>query len=256
VDENTDRIDQSFTRNRITILGVACDIVEPYDLKKVIYDLLNRKEHSNIVLLSLWDLLRARRHGEYRNYVQNAALVVPISKSIINGARFLTGKTPARYMPFNFVVQLLTILEQREYSLYLLGGKSRILTKTEKNIRQTFPKLRIIGRYLGNIKKHDEETLLKVIRKSSPSLLLVGKGVHGREKWLAKNDARLSSALRLWCSDLFEVFAERRRRPAAGVFERGLEWVGFCFQKPLRFFRIFPFMYYNILLVIMKLKKK
>ncbi|GMO40051.1 MAG: WecB/TagA/CpsF family glycosyltransferase [Termitinemataceae bacterium] len=246
---------EEFFAERVSILGVPCDIVPNDDLQKVIYQLLKKKEHSNIVLLSLWDLLRARSNTEYRNYVQNASLIIPISKSIVSGAHFLTGKTLVRYMPFNFIVQLLTILEKREYSMYLLGGKSVVLTKTEKNIRQTFPKLRIIGRYPGNIKKQDEDTLLTVIRKSSPSLLLVGQGVHGREKWLAKNDARLNTALRLWCSDIFEVFSERRRRPSSAIFNRGLEWIGFSFQKPLRFFRVFPFIFYNILLVLNKLKR-
>ncbi|GMO60285.1 MAG: WecB/TagA/CpsF family glycosyltransferase [Termitinemataceae bacterium] len=249
----SDQKEENITR--VEILGIACDIVAPDDLDDVIYKLLKKNERSNIVLLSVWDLLRARHNSEYRNYVQSAALVIPISKSIVRGARFLKGKTPVRYMPFNFVVRLLTILEKREYSLYLLGGKAAILTKTEKNIRQTFPKLRVIGRYPGNIKKQDEDTLLTVIRKSSPALLLVGKGVHGREKWISRNDVRLNSALRLWCSDIFEVFAERRRRPSSVIFENGLEWVGFCIQKPYRIFRIILFLYYNMLLLVYKIFK-
>ncbi|GHV22233.1 UDP-N-acetyl-D-mannosamine transferase [Spirochaetia bacterium] len=242
---------------RVHVLGVPVDILEEADFENVFFELLGRKnEGVNIVLLSLWDLLRARRNGEYKSYVQNAALVIPISKSIAGGARFLTGKTPIRYMPFNFVVRLLTVIEQRENSLYLLGGKPVILTKTEKNIRQTFPKLRIIGRYPGNIKKQFEENLLNVIRKSAPSLLLVGLGVHGRERWLAKNNLRLNNGLRLWCSDIFEVFAERKKRPSRTSFDSGLEWIGFFFQKPVRFFRLFPFLYYNFALLFEKIKKK
>jgi N-acetylglucosaminyldiphosphoundecaprenol N-acetyl-beta-D-mannosaminyltransferase len=204
----------------------------------------------------VWDLLRARRSGEYHNYVKDAALVIPISKSIVRGAKFLHGKIPERYMPFNFTVQLLTILEKRENSVCLLGGNLTVLAKTEKNMRQTFPKLRIVGRFTGQFKKQDEDTILKVIRKSAPTLLLVGKGVHGEERWIAKNTEKLNKAFRLWCSDLFEVFAERRRRPGRIVFERGLEWIGYCLQSPFRFFRFFPFVCYNILLLVCKLKKR
>jgi N-acetylglucosaminyldiphosphoundecaprenol N-acetyl-beta-D-mannosaminyltransferase len=250
VAENTPR------RERVTLLNVPVDIVPQDHLTEAIYDLLAAGKGRNIVLLSLWDLLRARRSGEYRSFVLNAGLVIPIAKSLTGGIRFLTGKTAVRHMPFDFVVTLLTILEGREFSTYLLGGKLRVLQKTEKNIRQTFPRLRVVGRYTGAFKRAEEATLLEAIRKASPSLLLVGRGISGGEQWIVKNSAHLSGGLRLWCSDLFEVFAERRKRPSKKTFDRGLEWVGYCFRNPLKFFRIFPYCYYKLLLLVYRIFKK
>jgi N-acetylglucosaminyldiphosphoundecaprenol N-acetyl-beta-D-mannosaminyltransferase len=237
------------------------DIVPQEALAEKIYEFLTPEKDGlikgkNIVLLSLWDLLRARGANEYRDFVQNAAMILPISKSLVGGARFLTGKTPVRYMPFDFIINLLTILENRELSAYLLGAKPRILKKTEKNIRQTFPRLRIVGRFIGNFKRQSESTILEAIRKASPSLLLIGKGVHGGERWLARNSGVLNSGLRLWCSDIFDVFAERKKRPSRAAFDRGVEWFGYCLHHPLRFFRLFPYIYYRILLLVYRLFKK
>jgi N-acetylglucosaminyldiphosphoundecaprenol N-acetyl-beta-D-mannosaminyltransferase len=241
------------TIERIRLLKVPLDIVPQEQLPDIITGLLRNKEGGNIVLLSLWDLLRARHNNEYRTYVQKASMVIPISKSLVGGARFLTGKTPIRYMPFDFVVSVLTILEKREFSAFLLGSKLRILKKTEKNIRQTFPQLQIVGRYIGGFKRQEEAALLQAIRKAAPSMLLVGKGVRGEERWIARNNANLNQGFRLWCSDLFDVFAERKKRPSRAVFDRGLEWIGYCFQKPVRFLRIFLYIYYKILLVVYRL---
>jgi len=247
------------------LLKVPIDIVPPEELPEVISRLLPPMENSDdgeagrgrdIVLLSLWDLLRARRNNEYRNYVFKAALVIPISKSLVSGAKFLTGKKVVRYMPFNFVIGLLSVLERREYPLYLLGGGSRVLKRAEKNIHSTFPRIRIVGRREGVIRKHEEAAVMEAIRKVSPSLLLAGKGIRGEELWIARNSGRLNSGLRLWCSDLFDVFAEKRRRPSDAIFEKGLEGIGFCFRNPLKFFRIFPFFRYNLLLLIYKIFKK
>ncbi|MDR0590104.1 MAG: WecB/TagA/CpsF family glycosyltransferase [Spirochaetaceae bacterium] len=249
-------VENSQAIERITLLKVPLDIVPEDRMAEVLYDHLKSGYGKNIVLLSLGDLLRARRSGEYRSFVLGAALVIPISKSLIRGARFLTGKTPVRYMPFDFVISLLTALEAREYSVYLLGGKSRILKICEKNIRQTFPKLRVVGRYRGSFKRNEEGILLQAIRKAAPSLLLVGKGVHGGERWIARNSSALSSGLRLWCSDLFEVFAERKDRPSREIFDRGLEGIGYCFQNPLHFFKIFSYFYYKLLLVAYRLFKR
>ncbi|MDR0399489.1 MAG: WecB/TagA/CpsF family glycosyltransferase [Treponema sp.] len=238
---------------RIYLLKIPVDIVAPDHLGSVVYELLNRGEGQNLVLLSLADLLRARRNSEYRNFVQNAALVIPISKSIVGGVRFLTGKRAFRYMPFDFVVALLNILEEREFSLFLLGGRLRVLRKTESNIRQTFPRLRVVGRFPAAFKRQEENMVVEAIRKAAASLLLVGRGIRGGERWIARYSARLNSGLRLWCSDLYDVFAERRRRPARKTFDQGLEFVGYCFQNPLKFFRIFPYVYYKLLLLGYKL---
>ena len=238
---------------RVRFLNVPIDIVPPDQLGSVVYDLLKEGKEQNIVLLSIWDLMRARRSGEYRTYVTRAALVIPISKSIISGIKFLTGQKAHRYMPFDFIVSLLTTLENREFSCYLLGSKIKVLLKTESNIRQTFPRLRIVGRFPGTFKRSEEATIIKAIRKASPSLLLAGNGLRGKERWIARNNLTLGNGMRLWCSDIFDVFAEKKKHPSRGAFDHGLEWIGYCFQKPYKFLRIFKFIYYKILLVIYKL---
>jgi N-acetylglucosaminyldiphosphoundecaprenol N-acetyl-beta-D-mannosaminyltransferase len=247
---------QDQARERVTFLKIPIDIVEPNRLGLLAFDLLTEGKEQNIVLLSLWDLLRARRNAEYRDYVKKAALVIPISKSIISGIRFLLGKQAVRYMPFDFVISLLRTLESYEFSSYFLGGKKRILTKVEKNIRETFPGLRIVGRYPGSFRRQDEPAIIEAIHKASPSLLLVGKGVRGGEHWIARNGKRLGKGLRLWCSDLFDVFAERKRHPSRTSFDLGFEWIGYCLQNPIKLLRIFPFLYYNLLLLIYKIFKK
>jgi N-acetylglucosaminyldiphosphoundecaprenol N-acetyl-beta-D-mannosaminyltransferase len=243
-------------RERVSFLKVPIDIVKPDQLDRLTYNLLAEGKEQNVILLSVWDLLRARRNSEYRDYVNKATLVIPISKSIISGIQFLQGKEAVRYMPFNFVIKLLTILEQYEYSSYLLGGRKRILIKIEKNLRETFPALRIVGRYPGGFRPQEEPVIIEAIRKASPSLLLVGKGVRGGEYWIPRNSRRLGKGLRLWCSDLFDVFAERKRHPSEKVFELGLEWVGYTMHNPIKLLRFFPFMYYNLLLLVYKIFKK
>ena len=244
------------TRERLNFLNVPIDIVKPDQLNSLVFSLLAEKGKCNIVLLSLWDLLRARRNSEYREYIKQATLVIPISKSIVTGIKFLLKKPAIRYMPFDFIIYLLTALEGYGFSSYLLGGKKHILAKIEKNIRVTFPRLQIVGRFNGYYKKHDEAAVIEAIRKASPSLLLVGKGVRGSEYWIARNSEKIGSGMRLWCSDIFDVFAERKKHPSKVVFDLGLEWIGYCLHNPLKFFRIFPFIYYNILLLVYRIFRK
>jgi N-acetylglucosaminyldiphosphoundecaprenol N-acetyl-beta-D-mannosaminyltransferase len=240
----------------VSFLKVPIDIVEPDQLGSLAYKLLTEGKEQNIVLLSVWDLLRARSNAEYREYVRSAALVIPISKSIVSGIRFLLKKQAIRYMPFDFVINLLTALEGYRFSSYLLGGKRQVLIKIEKNIRETFPSLHIVGRFSGSFKRQEEATIIEAIRKASPSLLLVGKGVRGGEHWIARNSGQLGNGMRLWCSDLFDVFAKRKQHPSRAVFDLGLEWIGYCMHNPFKLLRVFPYMRYKILLLIYRVFKK
>ena len=237
---------------RIRLLKIPIDIVEPDNISPLMFKLATEPDGHHIVLLSVWDLLRARRRAEYREYVEQAMLVIPISKSIVRGAWFLLKKRPVRYMPFDFIVRCMSALEEHEFSAYMLGGKKRTLLKIEKNIASTFPGLRIVGRF-QTFKKHEEASVVLAIRKASPSLLLVGKRMRGGELWLARNTGRLGNGVKLWCSDLFDVLAGRKWRPSRAIFGLGLEWVGYCLRNPMKLFRVFPFMYYNFLLLAYKM---
>ncbi|HCM26643.1 MAG TPA: glycosyl transferase [Treponema sp.] len=238
---------------RVNLLRVPLDILPPDRIGEAAAALVAAGGSRQIVLLSLRDLLRARRNGEYRAYVLGASLVIPISRSLIGGARFLTGRTPVRYMPFDFTVKLLAALEERGRSLYLLGGRKRSLQTAERNLRHTFPGVRIVGRCAGYFRRQDEADILTAVRKASPSLLLVGRGVGGDERWIARCRESLGPGIQMWCSDLFDVFAERRRRPSRAVFDRGLEGVALCFRSPLRIFRFFPYLYFKLLLLFKKI---
>jgi N-acetylglucosaminyldiphosphoundecaprenol N-acetyl-beta-D-mannosaminyltransferase len=251
------------TRERIRLLNVILDIIPHEELSEFILELLKtpkknapQTQSTNIVLLSLWDFLRTRRNPEYSSYVRNAGMVIPISKSLVTGTKFLKTKAPVRYMPFRFFVNLLSILERRENTVYLLGGKEHILKKAENNIRQTFPRLRIVGRCAASFRKQEEGAIVEAIRKAAPQLLLVGRGIRGEELWIARNQDKLSRGIRIWCSDLFDVFAEQKKRPSDRIFDLGLEAITYCFQNPLKLFRIFPYLYFKFMLLFCKISRK
>jgi len=238
--------------NRISVLGVPVDILQPERLDEVVELFEDGKNHQ-IVLLSLWDLMRARRSGEFRGMIAGASLVLPISRSIVRGARFLRLPEPLRYMPFAFVVSLLGALERRGKSVYLLGSSRAVIQRAEANIKSTFPGLRVVGRYAGRYPKQVEGKIIEAVRKSTPSLLLVGSGTPGRERWIPRNLSRFNSGLYLWCSDLFEVFAKRRGRPSRRLFDRGLEWIPYMALRPWRLYRVMVFLWYEILLLVARL---
>lgn len=239
--------------NRITILGVPIDILPEESIAEVVASFEDGKNHQ-VVLLSLWDLMRARRNLEYRTMIAGASLVLPISLAIVRGARFLKRQEPVRYMPFEFAVKVLGALERKGKSVYLLGSSRNRLQRAEINIKTTFPGLRVVGRYAGHYPKHMEGAIIEAVRKATPSLLLVGTGVPGKERWIPRNLPRFNAGIYLWCSDLFEVFAKSRGKPSREMYRKGLEWLGYTVRRPWKTYRLFIFLWYKVLLLAARIK--
>ena len=241
---------------RIEMLGVPVDICLPQDMEEVIMKLTEKDEPSQIVFMTIWDFMKARGNNDYARCVRNADLELPVSKSIINGAKFLKLNVPYRYNPFNATISILSILESHYKSIYLLGGKKKTIMTAEKNVRTTFPNLHIVGRYVGYYPKNVEDDIVSAVHKASPSLVLVSEGVKEKDLWSYQRKDKFRSGIFVYYKDAIGIFGERRSRVSEKTFDKGLEVWSELLRNPLKVVLVFPFILYNILLVWKKFFSK
>ena len=76
--------------NRITLIGVPVDIIQPENLESEILELLAKPGTKQIVFLSIWNLLRARHKGAFADCVKNYALYNDTKGLPIIGERDIT----------------------------------------------------------------------------------------------------------------------------------------------------------------------
>ncbi len=243
---------------RIDILGIPIDVVSPEDLEKVLFRLLDEAGTKQIIFLTIWKLIRATHSQEYAQCVKSAALVLPVSKSILKAAKFLKQTVPYRYSPFDTLIRILTSLESRYKSLFLLGGHKGSLLNAQRNLYSTFPGLQIVGRYVGYFPKSAEKDVIEGIYKANPSLVLVSDGLRHGELWPYERRNQFGSSFFIYSKDAIDILSLRKKRLSKNTFDRGHEsWVDIGYN-PLRIFRIIPFMGFKIRLLwwrLFKLKK-
>ena len=241
---------------RIYLLDIPVDSISLDNLEAKTKEMLSDKQVHQIVFITTLDLLKARRNAEYEQCLRNASLVIPTTKGLISGANFVKKKKLIRHMPFEFVIRLLGALENQNQSLYLLGQKQQELTTVENNLRTSFPKLRIVGRYVGFFPRELQGDIITAIKKASPSLLLVGRGLLGRDMWVYSMRKHLNPGIILWCSECFEIFSGKKERTPKAAWESGTYRISDLFRRPWRFLRIFVYLYYGILLIIHRIKER
>lgn len=235
---------------RINFLNVPVDIVDKETVPRVIEDFLQDNEKHHIVLLTVDKLLRGRIDSEYNRCLREASLVLPVSSGIIRGIRFQQKGEATRYNPYEFIIRLFTLTAKLQKTSYLLGSQREDLMEAEKNLKVSFPDLKVIGRFTGYFRGNMETNVVLSIKKSSPSLLVVGKGVPGKEKWIFRNKKSFNPGIYLWIDNYFEIFSGREKNISKNLFKLGLESMSGFFRKPWKLFRIFTFLYFKFLVLV------
>lgn len=241
---------------RIKVLGVPVDILRPEDLEMEVLELLAKPGTKQIVFLSIWDLMKARRRGEFQDCINNADLIIPVSKSIIRGANFLKKEIPVRYNPFSVVINVLSVLDSHFKSVYLLGSRGQTLHTAERNVRDTFPSLKIVGRYVGYYPKTMENDIVASIYKTSPSLVLISEGIKDKNCWAYKRRDKFSSSIFLYYRDCLGIFSKRIKRVDEKTFERGHEIYHEVLRNPFKILLLFIYLKYVLTLLCYKILKK
>ncbi|MBN2536485.1 MAG: WecB/TagA/CpsF family glycosyltransferase [Spirochaetales bacterium] len=238
---------------RKSFLGIPVDSADPESAYNAIEGFLQDGKKHQIVLLTIDKLLKARVDPEYNRCIREASLILPVSSGIIHGARFHDKGELFRYNPYEFLIKLFMILEKYEKTVYLLGSRKEYLMEAEKNLKVSFHGLKIIGRFAGFFNKEMERKIILTIKKSSPALLIVGKGVPGKEKWIYRNKNEFNPGICFWIDNFIEIFSGTEKNISKRMFQFGLESLPGVFKKPWKLFKIFPFLYFKILVLIYKI---
>jgi N-acetylglucosaminyldiphosphoundecaprenol N-acetyl-beta-D-mannosaminyltransferase len=244
-------------KHRISFLNVPIDTYTKESSIEKIKEILNAQDGQNhqIVFLDVKKLLKARGNREYFRCLRTASLILPTSRAIIKGAHFQRKQVLTRFNQFEFVIRLLSAADELKKSVYILGGKKGDLEKVESNLRTSFPNMQIVGRYIGNFNKETEKNILLAIKKSSPSFIIVGSGIKKTDLWIMNNRDHLNPGIFIDVGNCFEIFSGKKNKVSQKLFNIGLESMQGFFTRPWKIFKIFPYIYFKLLVLIFKIRR-
>jgi N-acetylglucosaminyldiphosphoundecaprenol N-acetyl-beta-D-mannosaminyltransferase len=240
---------------RIELTGVPVHNLRDEAFEDTVCALTENGNVHQIMFFSLWDLMRARRNKEFLRCAEQASLVIPTSPGIPRGAKFLKKTVPVRYMPFDFLIRFFAALESRGRSLYLLGCKPGELHSIEHNLKQTFPGLKIVGRYTGYYPKTKDADIRIAIKKASPHCVLIGSGIRGGEKWIFRHKHDFASGVFIWSPSVMDIISGKRHKVSRQIFQKGWDFFPELARHPWRIFRGIAYLYYGLLLIIYRIRK-
>jgi N-acetylglucosaminyldiphosphoundecaprenol N-acetyl-beta-D-mannosaminyltransferase len=197
--------------NRIRILDVPLDCIDEQQALKAIAAFAEDGQRHQLVFLNLKNFFKGRRDPEFRRLLREASLILPVHPGLGRAVRWLRKLKITVYSPFSFIIRILSLSEQLNRTVYLLGARKEDIERAERNLRDSYPQMRLVGRFSGYFARPAEKQILTAIKKASPSFLMVGTGLPGRDLWILRKKRELNPGISIWVGDCFEVFSGKRK---------------------------------------------
>jgi len=194
--------------------------------------------NHQILFLHARDFGAAYGESEYASMVASSDLVLPAEKTVSDLVRARGGDPSARimrrvsvplahrayvaslepaekedppafYPPLKTLSVVLSALEQRNGSVFLIGGKAPTLQAAERNVRSTFPGLRLVGRAPGDYRDEDEAGIMSALQKSTPDIIIAGSLLEEGELWVPRHMRYTRSGIFFYSNPIIEVLSGR-----------------------------------------------
>jgi N-acetylglucosaminyldiphosphoundecaprenol N-acetyl-beta-D-mannosaminyltransferase len=184
-------------------------------------------------------LNESREDPALRAALKDADLVYCDGYGVRLAAKALSAEIPHRMTGADWIWDLAARCEERDASVYLLGGDPSVAAQAGQRLRRAHPKLRVVGTHHGYFKigsGHDER-VIEDINARKPDILLVGMGTPKQEIWAQRTVDRLDCDVLWSVGALFDFVSGRVPRAPASLADNGLEWIFRLAIEPKRMWR-------------------
>ncbi|MCI8482038.1 MAG: WecB/TagA/CpsF family glycosyltransferase [Clostridia bacterium] len=180
-------------RQTITILGVPIDSITKQEAGKLTEELIKNSHKSCKMIFApnVEFIMMAQKDKEFFEILNQSNLSTPDSIGVMLGAKMQKKQFKERIPGQTYFRQIISLSNEKGYSIYLLGGKPGIADQAKENLKKIFPNANIIGTHQGYFKENEEKEVIDEINKLKPNILFVALGAPYQEKWIAKHKKEL-----------------------------------------------------------------
>lgn len=180
-------------REVITILGVPIDSITKEEAGNITEELIKKSNKSCKMIFApnVEFIMMAQKDKEFFDILKQSSLSTPDSIGVMIGAKMQNKSFKERIPGQAYFREIISLSNEKGYSIYLLGGKEGIAEEAKKNLEKLFPNVNIVGTHHGYFDENEEKEVIKEINSLEPNVLFVALGAPYQEKWIAKHRKEL-----------------------------------------------------------------
>lgn len=224
--------------DRIFVLGIGFDNV---NMAEAVDKCLNfiKGDSANLVVTPNPEIvMKAKDDAEFKEIINNAALVIPDGIGVIKGAKILGTPLKERVAGYDLICQLLEKGQDGSISFYFWGGKPGVADKAKAKMEEKYPNIKILGTHDGYFNDDQEKEIIAEIKELKPDVVLCGCGFPKQEKLINKYLNEKAYKIGIGCGGSLDVLAGEVKRAPKLFIKLHLEWFYRLLKQPSRLGRM------------------
>jgi len=220
---------------KFNIFGIRIDKVNSGNISKKIITLVNQKTKKIIFYINAHTINIIQDDHGFVSILNKADLTYCGGLGPVIAANLLKKIKLSKTTTPDFIFEIFSYMEKSKKSVYFLGGKDEDLSKMIFNLKEKFPKLKIAG--FNNGYFLDDKSVIRLINKAKPDMLLVGMGSPKQEKWIVDNYKNINAGVFWSVGAIFEILSGKYKRLPKIFNDYGFEWIFRLVQEPKRLWK-------------------
>ena len=190
-----------------------------------------------------------------KQIVNSCGIINADGASVIMASKYLKKPLPERVAGVDLMQSLVSLSENKGYSVYLLGAKQAVVEKTAEVLQKKHPKLNIVGIHNGYFKETDWPSISVELKEKNPDFVFVGITSPLKEYLIEFLQDQGHSSVFMGVGGSFDVISGNIPRAPMWVQKANLEWLFRVIQEPKRLFKRYFVGNWKFIMAVVKEKK-
>ena len=227
--------------NRIEFLNTYIDNLTASEAKNAVDSLIQAGGNHYVVTPNSDIVVKMQDDTELKEICDKADLILTDGQIVVKLSRYLGNPIKERVCMTDFVWDVFDLAIEKDYKVFLFGGKEDVLSKATENIKKRLPELNIVDSYSPpfGFEKNEEmlEEANRRIKDSDADILIVFLGCPKQEKFIYQNKDKYQVPISITMGGCVDFMAGKVKRAPLWMQNIGLEWFYRFLQEPKRMFR-------------------
>lgn len=221
---------------RIRIFNTYVDNLSMKETVAKVSNIIEEKTVTQHVVLNASKINLMEKDSQLLDIVNSCSIINADGASILWAAKQFGFSLKERVTGIDLFMNLLSLADQKKYSIYLFGAKEEVVHSVASIIQKDFPNVIISGYRNGYFTDNDNDLIVRQIAESKADMLFVAFSSPMKEYWINDHIDNLNVPFVMGVGGSFDVIAGVTKRAPLWMQNHGLEWFYRFIQEPKRMF--------------------
>jgi N-acetylglucosaminyldiphosphoundecaprenol N-acetyl-beta-D-mannosaminyltransferase len=228
----------------------------------IIENWIYNKKSKYVCICNTHSLVTAYNDSFFNDVLNNAGLCTPDGMPLVWALKLYGYKNQERVDGPNLMLKLCELAPQKNFKIFLYGGKQDTLERLEKKLKEDFNGINIVGKYsppFRNLTDDEEREIREMINNSNADLIFVSLGCPKQEIWMYRQKDYIKGVM-IGVGAAFDFIVGDIKRPPVIFQKLGLEWFFRLIAEPKRLWKRYaynnPMFIYNFIKTFRSNKKR